>query len=144
MKLLVSFCIIILSISLISCGSSSKSSKSGSGGNMVKTASGLQYMDIVEGTGAQPKTGQRVSVHYVGTLENGTKFDSSVDRNQPFEFNVGTGQVIKGWDEGLSTMKVGGKRKIIIPADLGYGSRSMGKIPANSTLIFEVELLGIK
>ncbi len=110
----------------------------------VTTASGLQYEDIVVGTGASPQAGQRTKVHYTGWLTNGTKFDSSVDRGQPFEFEVGLGHVIKGWDEGVLTMKIGGKRKLIIPPQLGYGARDMGKIPPNSTLVFEVELLGVQ
>jgi peptidylprolyl isomerase len=111
----------------------------------ITTASGLKYIEIVEGTGDTPVKGQTVSVHYTGTLESGKKFDSSRDRNQAFEFQIGEGQVIKGWDEGLGTMKVGGRRKLIIPADLGYGSRGAGGvIPPNSTLIFDVELLKIK
>jgi hypothetical protein len=109
----------------------------------VVTPSGLKYTDINVGSGSTPKRGDRVTVHYTGTLENGTKFDSSLDRSQPFEFVLGVGQVIKGWDEGLSSMKVGGKRKLIIPPDLGYGSTSSGKIPANSTLYFDVELLSV-
>jgi peptidylprolyl isomerase len=113
--------------------------------NQVTTASGLKYVEITEGTGETPTKGQTVSVHYTGTLESGKKFDSSRDRNQAFEFQIGEGQVIKGWDEGLSTMKVGGRRKLIIPADLGYGARGAGgAIPPNSTLIFDVELLNIK
>lgn len=113
--------------------------------NPIKTSSGLQYIDKVAGTGASPQKGQKVIVHYIGTLENGTKFDSSVDRGQPFEFIIGIGQVIKGWDEGVSTMKVGGKRKLIIPPELGYGSQGAGNvIPPNSTLLFDVELLGTK
>jgi peptidylprolyl isomerase len=112
--------------------------------NVVTTPSGLQYVDIVEGSGAMPEAGQTVSVHYTGTLENGSKFDSSRDRGQPFQFKIGRSQVIKGWDEGLSTMKVGGQRKLIIPSDLGYGARGAGGvIPPNATLIFDVELLGI-
>lgn len=112
--------------------------------NVVTTDSGLQYVDLTEGTGATPQTGQTVVVHYTGTLENGQKFDSSRDRNQPFKFKLGVGQVIKGWDEGISTMKVGGRRKLIIPADLGYGARGAGGvIPPNATLIFDVELLRI-
>lgn len=111
----------------------------------VTTASGLKYVEIAEGTGEMPAKGQTVSVHYTGTLESGKKFDSSRDRNQAFEFQIGEGQVIKGWDEGLSTMKVGGRRKLIIPADLGYGARGAGGvIPPNATLIFDVELLGVK
>src|SRR5262249_36660689 len=109
-----------------------------------KSESGLQYIDRVVGTGISPSPGKQVTVHYTGTLENGTKFDSSVDRGQPFTFRIGTGAVIKGWDEGVMTMKVGGKRKLIIPPNLGYGSRPTGKIPPNSTLLFEVELLDVK
>ena len=109
------------------------------------TASGLKYIDAVVGTGVSPKAGQSVKVHYTGWLENGKKFDSSVDRDQPFDFIIGTGQVIKGWDEGVSTMKVGGKRKLIIPSQLAYGSRGAGSdIPPNATLIFEVQLLGVQ
>lgn len=112
--------------------------------NVVTTPSGLKYVDLEEGTGATPEPGQTVTVHYTGTLENGKKFDSSRDRNQPFKFKIGQGQVIKGWDEGLSTMKVGGRRKLIIPAELGYGARGAGGvIPPNATLIFDVELLKV-
>ncbi len=112
--------------------------------NVVTTDSGLQYVVIAEGDGAQPQTGQRVFVHYVGTLEDGTKFDSSRDRGRPFDFTVGQGQVIKGWDEGVGDMKVGDRRKLIIPPDLGYGARGAGGvIPPNATLIFDVELLRI-
>ena len=110
----------------------------------VTTPSGLKYVEIKEGTGATPKTGQTVVVHYTGTLEDGTKFDSSRDRGQPFSFKLGVGQVIKGWDEGLSTMKVGGRRLLTIPPELGYGARGAGGvIPPNATLIFDVELLRI-
>lgn len=111
----------------------------------VTTPSGLKYVDMVEGTGASPEPGQSVTVHYTGTLEGGEKFDSSVDRGQPFVFQIGMGRVIKGWDEGVMTMKIGGKRRLIIPASLGYGARGAGGvIPPNATLIFEVELLGVK
>ncbi|HZT43135.1 MAG TPA: FKBP-type peptidyl-prolyl cis-trans isomerase [Chthonomonadaceae bacterium] len=111
----------------------------------MKTPSGLEYEDIREGTGPSPERGQTAVVHYVGTLTNGQKFDSSRDRGQPFEFPVGMGRVIKGWDEGVATMKVGGLRKLTIPPELGYGERGAGGvIPPNATLIFEVELLSIK
>lgn len=111
---------------------------------VITTDSGLQYVDVVEGTGASPQTGQVVVVHYTGTLEDGTKFDSSRDRNRPFQFKIGVGQVIKGWDEGVATMKVGGKRKLIIPAAMGYGERGAGGvIPPNATLLFDVELIKI-
>jgi peptidylprolyl isomerase len=112
--------------------------------NPTVTASGLKYEDEVVGTGASPKTGQRVTVNYTGTLVNGTKFDSSLDHGTPFTFVIGTGSVIKGWDEGVATMKVGGKRLLYVPAALGYGSRANGPIPANSDLIFEVELLSVQ
>lgn len=111
---------------------------------VVTTKSGLQYEDIKVGTGASPKAGDMVKVHYVGTLENGHKFDSSRDRGTPFRFRIGVGQVIKGWDEGVATMKVGGQRKLIIPGNLAYGPNGIpGVIPPNATLIFDVELLGI-
>jgi peptidylprolyl isomerase len=111
----------------------------------ITTASGLKYVETTVGTGAVPTKGQTVEVHYTGTLENGKKFDSSRDRNQTFKFQIGEGQVIKGWDEGLMTMKVGGRRQLIIPAELGYGSRSPGAgIPPNAVLLFDVELVGVK
>ncbi len=114
-------------------------------GKAVTTSSGLQYEDIVEGTGASPTAGKTVSVHYTGTLTDGTKFDSSRDRNQPFKFTIGVGQVIKGWDEGVLSMKVGGRRKLTVPPDLGYGARGAGGvIPPNATLVFDVELLGVQ
>jgi FKBP-type peptidyl-prolyl cis-trans isomerase FkpA len=109
------------------------------------TASGLKYEDIKTGTGDVATAGKTVSVHYTGWLTNGTKFDSSKDRGQPFEFPLGGGRVIKGWDEGVQGMKVGGVRKLTIPANLGYGDRGAGgAIPPGATLVFEVELLGIK
>ena len=106
----------------------------------------LGIEDIKVGTGVSPTKGQTAVVHYTGWLTNGKKFDSSVDRGRPFEFPLGMGHVIKGWDEGVLTMKVGGKRKLTIPPELGYGGSDVGNglIPANSTLIFEVELLGVK
>jgi peptidylprolyl isomerase len=107
-------------------------------------SAGLKSTDEVVGTGAEAVEGKTVSVHYTGTLENGTKFDSSRDRNDPFEFTLGRGEVIKGWDQGVAGMKVGGKRKLVIPPDLGYGSQDKGTIPPNSTLLFDVELLEVK
>src|ERR671939_1729842 len=111
----------------------------------MTTPSGLEYEEIVEGTGPSPQAGQSVTVHYTGTFPDGRKFDSSRDRGQPFTFTIGRGQVIKGWDEGVMSMKVGGRRKLTIPPDLGYGARGAGGvIPPNATLIFDVELLGVK
>ncbi|MEN3332059.1 MAG: peptidylprolyl isomerase [Blastocatellia bacterium] len=112
--------------------------------NAISTPSGLKYTDEVVGTGASPSPGQMVTVHYTGTLENGMKFDSSVDRGQPYTFQIGVGRVIKGWDEGVMTMKVGGKRRLIIPPQLGYGVGGRGRIPPNATLIFDVELIDVK
>jgi peptidylprolyl isomerase len=117
--------------------------------NVMTTPSGLKIIEVKPGSGASPKTGQTCVMHYTGWLyENGAKgkkFDSSVDRGQPFEFPIGVGRVIKGWDEGVATMKVGGKRTLIIPPELGYGARGAGGvIPPNATLIFDVELIGIK
>lgn len=111
----------------------------------VTTSSGLKYVDQVLGTGDVAVAGKTTTVHYTGWLENGKKFDSSVDRGQPFSFPLGGGRVIRGWDEGVEGMKVGGKRKLTIPSDLGYGSRGAGGvIPPNAILIFDVELLGVK
>jgi FKBP-type peptidyl-prolyl cis-trans isomerase len=111
----------------------------------VTTESGLKYVDLVVGTGREASTGDLVTVHYTGWLTNGTKFDSSVDRRDPFSFPIGSGKVIRGWDEGVAGMKVGGKRKLTIPPQLGYGSRGAGGvIPPNATLVFDVELLEIR
>jgi peptidylprolyl isomerase len=110
----------------------------------VTTPSGLTYVDLAVGNGPAPTPGKPVKVHYTGWLENGTKFDSSVDRGQPFVFTIGAGEVIPGWDEGVMTMKAGGKRKLIIPPQLGYGAAGAGGvIPPNATLVFEVELLEV-
>lgn len=117
------------------------------GGNMDNfqtTSDGLKIQDEVLGTGKEVKSGDTVTVNYLGTLTDGQKFDSSFDRNQPFTTQIGVGQVIKGWDEGIIGMKVGGKRKLVIPPSLGYGDQAAGSIPPNSTLVFEVELLDVK
>jgi len=131
----------VLAIIVSGCSHSGPTKVSGPG---TTTASGLQYWDFVTGGGAAAVAGKHVTVHYTGWLTNATKFDSSVDRNQPFEFVLGMGQVIKGWDEGVAGMKVGGKRQLRIPPNLGYGARPAGPIPPNSTLIFDVELLDVK
>src|SRR5207237_8922398 len=112
--------------------------------NIIKTNDGLQYEDHVAGTGDEANAGNTVDVHYTGTLKDGKKFDSSVDRGRPFSFKLGAGQVIKGWDEGVAGMKVGGTRTLVIPSDLAYGARGVPNvIPPNSELRFEVELLKI-
>ena len=108
------------------------------------TASGLKYKILEKGTGKKAESGATVTVHYTGTLTDGKKFDSSKDRNQPFSFKLGAGRVIKGWDEGIALLRVGDKALLTIPPDLGYGANAMGPIPANATLIFEVELLDVK
>jgi len=118
-------------------------------GKSMTTASGLQIIDVKEGTGASPKSGQTCVMHYTGWLyengQKGKKFDSSVDRNEPFEFPIGQGRVIKGWDEGVASMKVGGKRTLILPSDMGYGARGAGGvIPPNAVLVFDVELLEVR
>lgn len=111
---------------------------------MPTTASGLRFEDVTVGTGAAPTSGKRVTVHYTGTLTNGSKFDSSRDRNSPFSFVIGVGQVIKGWDEGVLSMKVGGRRTLHIPASLGYGARGYPPvIPPSAELVFDVELLAV-
>lgn len=120
-------------------------SNPGTGEEFITTKSGLAYKDLKIGTGQEAKEGDTVTVHYTGRLKDGTKFDSSVDRNEPFSFPLGVGKVIRGWDEGVAGMKEGGKRKLLIPPDLGYGARGAGKIiPPNATLIFEVELLKVQ
>lgn len=117
----------------------------GAGGGETTTPSGLKYVDTIVGTGASPTPGRTVTVHYTGMLTNGAKFDSSVDRNRPFSFRIGQGAVIKGWDEGVMTMKVGGKRRLTIPPNLAYGPAGQPPaIPPNATLIFDVELLDVK
>lgn len=114
-------------------------------GQPMPTPSGLEYIEVVVGNGPAARSGQQVSVHYTGWLTDGTKFDSSVDRGQPFQFGLGRGQVIQGWDEGVAGMQVGGKRRLIVPPHLGYGARGAGGvIPPNATLIFDVELLGVQ
>jgi FKBP-type peptidyl-prolyl cis-trans isomerase len=111
----------------------------------MKTASGLEYTEVEAGTGVQATAGKMVKVHYTGKLTNGTVFDSSYKRGEPIEFKLGVGQVIKGWDEGIALMKVGGKATLTIPSDLGYGARGAGGvIPPNATLVFDVELVAVK
>jgi FKBP-type peptidyl-prolyl cis-trans isomerase len=122
-----------------------RNNTSGGSGQATTTSSGMQIIDEVAGAGQEAKTGDTVSVNYTGWLADGTKFDSSYDRNQTFDFTLGAGNVIKGWDEGVVGMKVGGKRKLTIPPDLGYGASGYPPvIPANATLTFEVELVAIK
>jgi FKBP-type peptidyl-prolyl cis-trans isomerase FkpA len=112
---------------------------------MITTPSGLQYEDLTEGTGPAAKTGDSIEVHYTGWLKDGTKFDSSLDHGRPFGFQLGAGRVIRGWDEGVAGMKVGGKRKLVIPSGLAYGARGAGNvIPPNAELTFEVELLRVR
>lgn len=140
--------LLIISLAMAGCNSS-QTAKDYPGemttSEMKSTASGLKYIDMVEGTGATPVTGKIVTVHYTGFLTDGKKFDSSVDRGQPFNFTIGVGQVIKGWDEGVATMKVGGKRKLVIPSQLGYGARGAGgAIPPNAELVFDVELISVE
>lgn len=113
-------------------------------GNLITTSTGLQYEDLVVGTGPAAQAGDSVSVNYTGWLEDGTKFDSSLDSGAPFDFTLGTGRVIQGWDQGVAGMQVGGKRRLIIPPELAYGPQDYGPIPGGSTLTFEVELLSIK
>ncbi len=138
--------VLIISTLLILYGSRTRMTKSTItlGENMTQTTSGLHYEDIALGSGPAAQSGDQVQVHYTGWLEDGTKFDSSLDRNQPFGFPLGAGRVIQGWDEGVAGMQVGGTRRLVIPPELGYGARGAGgAIPPNATLIFEVELLAI-
>jgi FKBP-type peptidyl-prolyl cis-trans isomerase len=132
-------------VALVAAGVTAGDEKEKKEGKVVTTDSGLKYEDLKEGTGDEAKKGDTVEVHYTGWLKNGTKFDSSLDRKAPFTFKLGAGRVIKGWDEGVAGMKVGGKRKLIIPPDLAYGkSGAGGVIPPDAELTFEVELLKIK
>ena len=127
----------LILLALAACGGGGDSGTSPSGGGT------LVIDDLVVGTGATAAVGDTVSVHYVGTLTNGTKFDSSYDRSQPYPFQIGAGRVIAGWDQGVPGMRVGGKRRLTIPPSLAYGNQAVGSIPPNSTLIFEIDLLSI-
>jgi FKBP-type peptidyl-prolyl cis-trans isomerase len=138
--------LVAVSLSLLSAAAfAADSGPTKPAGKPTTTASGLKYFELKKGTGPEAKAGANVKVHYTGWLTDGKKFDSSVDRGQPFEFKLGAGMVIKGWDEGVAGMKVGGKRQLQIPSELGYGPRGTpgGPIPPNATLIFDVELLGV-
>jgi FKBP-type peptidyl-prolyl cis-trans isomerase len=126
----------LILLTFAACGGGDSGTSPSGGGTL-----GIE--DLVVGTGATAAVGDTVSVHYIGTLTNGTKFDSSYDRGQPFSFRIGAGQVIAGWDQGVPGMKVGGKRRLTIPPSLGYGNQAYGPIPANSTLVFDIELLSI-
>jgi peptidylprolyl isomerase len=135
----------LVAVGLVYWFARGKSGGSSAPGSEVTTASGLKYVDLKVGDGESPKAGQTVVVHYTGTLQDGTKFDSSLDKGRPVPFVIGRGKVIPGWDEGLMTMKVGGKRRLTVPPKLGYGpSGNPPTIPPNATLFFDVELLGIK
>ncbi len=133
---LISMIVALLSAAFLSAAEKEK---------LMETSSGLQYLDLVKGAGREAHVGETASVHYTGWLKDGSKFDSSLDRGQPFQFRLGAGRVIKGWDEGVVGMNIGSKRKLIIPPHLGYGKRGAGRvIPPNATLIFEVELLDLR
>lgn len=134
----------VCAVPVLAAGEKAKPETKAAAGKQVTTASGLKYVDVKVGNGPSPVKGKQVKVHYTGTLENGKKFDSSVGKD-PFTFAIGVGQVIAGWDEGVMGMKVGGKRKLIIPAKLGYGASGVGGglIPPNATLLFDVELLEV-
>ena len=137
--------LIVASMTCTNAGADMKSSDNPGDGQEITTESGLKYQDVAMGNGREAALGDTATVHYTGWLPDGKKFDSSVDRKEPFSFRVGAGQVIKGWDEGVAGMKVGGKRKLTIPPQLGYGARGAGGvIPPNATLIFDVELLGLR
>lgn len=138
-RLLFVVAIVVLTLLLVGCGNNA-----GDDVGSTSEVDGMKIEDITLGNGALAEPGKTIVVHYTGTLEDGTKFDSSVDRGTPFEFTLGAGQVIKGWDTGFDGMKVGGKRRLTIPPEMGYGSRAAGTIPPNSTLIFDVELLDVK
>jgi FKBP-type peptidyl-prolyl cis-trans isomerase len=150
-----SSCVALFAVILVACGGGEPKGDAPGGAmaaelgidpaNLTKTASGLQYQDVTPGTGAEATPGQVAVVHYTGWLTDGTKFDSSRDRGEPFSFPLGGGQVIAGWDEGVAGMKVGGRRKLVIPPDLGYGAGgSPPVIPPASTLVFDVELLEVR
>ena len=139
--ILFSTLLLLLGLTAFTFAEEKKMSSNEAAGRVVTTESGLQYIDLVVGTGRQAELGDTATVHYTGWLADGKKFDSSVDRKEPFSFRVGAGQVIKGWDEGVASMKIGGKRRLILPPQLGYGERGTGPIPANATLIFDVEAL---
>jgi peptidylprolyl isomerase len=144
MKKLIAMTVITLPL-FICCESSHEYPGEKTDMDLVTTETGLRYIDITIGDGDEPTQGDSVTVHYAGYLMDGKKFDSSVDRDEPLVFRLGVGQVIRGWDEGIATMKVGGKRKLIIPSNLAYGDRGAGGvIPPNADLVFDVELLAVK
>ena len=144
MGLAIVLALIVAGLLVVACSQPPPAGGAG-GGQEVTTPSGLKYTDLVVGSGAEPRPGQTAVVHYTGWLLDGTKFDSSKDRGQPFSFPLGQGRVIRGWDEGVATMRVGGTRRLTIPPELGYGARGAGGvIPPNAALAFEVELLDLK